>query len=81
MVKLELGKEIVTPPEGDGGEILLWLPNTFAKELVKAAIDRGVRSVAYNNIEKPTVGVVSLFDDEIDNIIECEIKIKPEKIL
>ena len=80
MVKLSLGTGIVTKPEGEEGEILLWLDNEFAKELTKAAIDKGVSSVAYNNIEDPEIGIVSIFDDEIDNVIECEIKIKKTEV-
>lgn len=80
MVKIDLGNSIVTPEEGEQGEITLWLPNEFAKEVVRTALDRNVTSIYYNNIEDPKVGIIRIFDEEIDKVLECELKIKPVQV-
>ncbi len=78
MVKVKIGTSILTPEEGENGETRLWLPVEFAREIVKVAIDRGLSSITFNNIVDPEVGEISMFDDEIDQVLEMDITIKKE---
>ena len=78
-MKVKICESISTPEEGETGEITLWLPVEFARQVVITAINEGLESISYCNIEDPDIGVVSIMDDEIDEILEFNIRIKPER--
>ena len=57
-------------------EIKIWLPVEFAREVVKAAMDKGVEAVGYVNIEEPNMAEVTFDEKEIDQVLECCVRIR-----
>lgn len=72
MIELKLSQEIEVINE----DIHLWLPVEFAKEVVKRALDAGIKSVEFINLEDPETGEVVLHDSEIDRVLSCYLEIK-----
>jgi len=72
MFEIKLSQEIEIIDEN----IHLWLPVEFARELVKKAMDSGVKSIEFINLEDPGTGEVVLYDSEIDQLLTCYVEIK-----
>jgi len=72
MFEIKLSQEIEIIDEN----IHLWLPVEFARELVKKAMDSGVKSIEFINLEDPGTGEVVLYDSEIDQLLTCYLEIK-----
>lgn len=72
MIEIKLSQEIEVINE----DIHLWLPVEFAKEVAKRALDAGIKSVEFINLEDPETGEVVLHDSEIDRVLSCYLEIK-----
>jgi len=72
MIEIKLSQEI----EIIDGNIHLWLPVEFAREIVKKAMDIGVKSIEFTNLEESGTGEVVLYDSEIDQLLTCYVEIK-----
>jgi len=72
MIEIKLSQEI----EIIDGNIHLWLPVEFARKLVKKAMDIGVKSIEFINLEESGTGEVVLYDFEIDQLLTCYVEIK-----
>lgn len=72
MIEIKLSQEIEVINE----DIHLWLPVEFAREIVKKALDSGVKSIEFTNLEESGTGEVVLHDSEIDQLLTCYLEIK-----